>query len=423
MPLLVGVCGGVTLLLGVALYRGEAVQPWGWSAATILGVALALRLCFVAAPPQLSDDLYRYLWDGRQVLSGVNPYATAPAAVTDVPAELRAVQRQINHPELVTIYPPAAQLAFAGGVLCGGATTSFKLWLVGLDLCACFLLLRLLDRLELPRWRVILYAWHPLPVLEIAGSGHIDGVGSLLLLGALLLLPDGPTSGWGRPAAAGGLLAAAGLVKLFPLVLLPFLLLLLPRNRRLVFLAGFVGLATGLLLPFLPELPHLGTTLSVYARNWEFAGFAFNLLRRLVGSGETARLLLTGAFGLTLVAVWWRLRRALATVDGVAARLRLLTTSCATMALVFLLLTPTLQPWYALVLAIFLPVCVTPASLLLCWSVFLAYRVLLPYAILGQWQEDALVTTVVTLAPLLGAGLSRLLRQRSLASPQPSCRG
>ena len=118
MPLLVGVTALMAMLLSLSLYCGERVKVL-WSPAVILSVALVLRLLFLFAPPQLSDDIYRYLWDGSNLLRGVNPYAAAPSAITP-PPELKAVHAKINHPDYVTIYPPAAQLVFAGGAAFGG---------------------------------------------------------------------------------------------------------------------------------------------------------------------------------------------------------------------------------------------------------------------------------------------------------------
>src|SRR6266568_2250890 len=76
-----------------------------WSAGFILAVALLLRLPFLIRPAELSDDIYRYLWDGLQTLSGSNPYAAAPANVHPTHAAAEGVRRLVNHAELVTIYP------------------------------------------------------------------------------------------------------------------------------------------------------------------------------------------------------------------------------------------------------------------------------------------------------------------------------
>lgn len=404
VPLLVGFTAFMVVVLALALYRGE-LGAVSWSPAVILGVALLLRLMFLIAPPQLSDDVYRYLWDGSQVLRGNNPYAAAPAAVQP-PSDLAVVHSRINHPEYVTLYPPAAQMLFAGGAAMGGGIIGLKAFLVLFDMGLCALLMVVLGQLGMPLWRSVLYAWNPLPVLEIAGSGHVDGAGLTMLMGAVCLLmwernatPAAPVRQWPF-LLAGALLACSGLVKLFPLMLAPVLFLLVPAQRRLHFAGGFLGALAILLLPFLRHLGNMAATLDSYARNWEFAGFAFNTLRKLTGSGGSARMLLYGGF---LVAALWIVCRLAPRLEGnpsTATRGRLALEACYAIAMALLLLTPTLQPWYALSLAVFLPFCAGPAGLVLCWAVFLTYRVQIPYHILGQWIEDPLVTAAVFLAPV-----------------------
>jgi hypothetical protein len=111
-PLLIGVTALMATLLALSLYCGERVKVL-WPPTVILAVALVLRMLFLFAPPQLSDDIYRYQWDGGNLLRGVNPYAAAPSAITP-PPELKDVHAKINHPDYVTIYPPAAQLREIG---------------------------------------------------------------------------------------------------------------------------------------------------------------------------------------------------------------------------------------------------------------------------------------------------------------------
>jgi hypothetical protein len=408
VPLLVGVTAVMTMTLAFACYRGEEGGR-AWSPAVILFVALLLRLPFLFAPPQLSDDLYRYLWDGWQLLHGSNPYALAPANVIPPPA-IAPVHALINHPRYVTIYPPMAQLIFAGGAALGGTITGLKCFLVLGDLTLCLLIVRLLQRLGLPLWRSILYAWNPLPMIEIAGSGHVDGAGLLLFFAALLLVSaESSTLPRRWPyLLAGGLTAAAGLVKLFPLALTPLLLLLVPKVRRWQFIAGCGAALALLLLPFLPHLANLTGTLQTYGRTWEFAGFSFALLRRLTGSGDLARLVLITAFLVTAVTIFWRLRRQFAAESSSTRRWQAGLVACHATAMAMLLLTPTLQPWYALSLAVFLPFAPGPAGLVLCWVVFLTYRVQLPYFILGQWSESPWVTATVFLAPVTAWALSRV---------------
>lgn len=410
VPLLIAVSAAAAMALAFVLYRGER-HPWTWSPAVILMVALLLRLMFVFSPPQLSDDIYRYLWDGHNVLSGVTPYAAPPAIMTPEP-ELRQIHQAINHKEYTTIYPPAAQLIFASGTALGGTLIGLKAFLVLIDLVLCAMMILLLHKLDLPVWRAVLYAWNPLPVLEIAGSGHVDGAGMALFLAALLLLLGygGRRAG---AAASGAVFAAAALVKLFPLVLAPVLFLLAPRPRRPYFLAGFCGGLTLLSIPFLPDLVRILDSLGAYAKNWEFAGFAFNALRGATGSGSLARLALVAVL-LTCVTLLTRRMTAPDAQDGQytrspATKGRRTLYTCYAITMALLLTTPTLQPWYALMLAALLPFAAGPAGIVLCWVVLLTYRVQIPYFILGQWMESGWVTAAVFLAPVTAWGAGRLL--------------
>lgn len=414
VPLLVGVTAFLAVVSALTLYLGELGNV-SWSPSVILCVALLLRLLFLFSPPQLSDDVYRYLWDGSQLLRGNNPYAAAPAALQP-PPERAEIHSRINHPDHVTLYPPAAQVVFAAGAKFGGGITGLKAFLVLFDLGLCALLTVALGRLGMPVWRAVLYAWNPLPVLEIAGSGHVDGAGLTLLMGAFCLLvmerktiPASPPRSWPF-LLSGALLACAGLVKLFPLVLAPVLFLLVPAQRRLHFSAGFLAAMAALVLPFLPHLANMAATLDIYARNWEFAGFVFTTLRKFTCSGGIARLLVSGGFLVATAWVFLRLAQRLRRERPPAAAVRMAMEACYSIAMAMLLLTPTLQPWYALSLAVFLPFRAGPAGIVLCWAVFLTYRVQIPYFIQGQWIEDPRVTAAVFLAPLTAYLLSRALR-------------
>ncbi len=414
VPLLVGITAFMVIVLALVLYCGERGTVL-WTPSVILGVALLLRLLFLFAPPQLSDDVYRYLWDGRQLLRGDNPYAAAPAAIQP-PPDLAVVHSRINHPDHVTLYPPAAQLVFAGGAVMGGGITGLKAFLVLFDLGLCALLMVMLRSLRMPPWRAVLYAWNPLPVLEIAGSGHVDVAGLTMLMGAFCLLlterktaPTAPPRQWPF-ILAGALLACAALVKLFPIVLAPVLFLLVPAPRRIHFIAGFAGATAVLLVPFLPHLDNMAATLDIYARNWEFAGFAFNTLRKMTGSGGIARMLVSGGFLAVAAWIFLRLAHRLTGHLSTADQGRLAMEACYALAMAMLLLTPTLQPWYALSLAVFLPFCAGPAGLVLCWAVFLTYRVQIPYFILGQWIEDPQVTAALFLAPVTAYLFSRVFQ-------------
>jgi len=182
----------------------------------ILVAAATLRLLLLPLPPSLSDDVLRYVWDGRVAAAGRNPYDLPPDSVELAP-QRDPTWEQVPHREVPSLYPPLAMTLFSIAARLPHPVTVVKAALAACDLVACALLLRLARRRGLPETRVVAYAWNPLVTLEVAGMGHVDALGVVLAVAAVdLVARERP-----RPLAAA--LAAAGgvLAKLVPLVALP----------------------------------------------------------------------------------------------------------------------------------------------------------------------------------------------------------
>ena len=194
----------------------------------------ALRLAALAGPPTTSDDLYRYSWDGRVQVAGIDPYRDAPASATLAglrepwlwpdAAGCAAIHRaagctRINRPGQRTIYPPVAEAWFAAVYRIAGVGSRYKAWQVAGLLTELGVLALLPVTLRRwgrdPRW-VALYALCPVPVLEVVNNGHVDGLAVLFLLAALAVVA---TRDDRRDVLAGVLIGAAALVKLYPAVL------------------------------------------------------------------------------------------------------------------------------------------------------------------------------------------------------------
>jgi hypothetical protein len=178
--------------------------------------ASLFRLSVLFAPPLLSDDIYRYVWDGRVQAARVNPYRYVPS--DDALRFLRDadVYAHINRRDYApTIYPPLAQMIFFLTTRVSERIVWMKVVMVLFEAVGLCALAALLASFKLPRQRVLLAAWHPLAVWEIAGSGHLDALVVCFVALALLARRKGFES------LTGALLASAALVKLFPLVLLP----------------------------------------------------------------------------------------------------------------------------------------------------------------------------------------------------------
>lgn len=248
--LALGAAATLALYLGLYLFGRSGAAP---RRRTIIVVAMLLRLAVLPMLPSLSDDAYRYLWDGRLLLEGVNPYFPVPAdpSLARFHDELFRLQ---GYPTTTTIYPPAAQIVFAlsmalaepfgSGYMAGYLL--YKLLLIGGELAAIWLLVRMLDGLGISRRMALLYAWHPLVVVELSGQGHTD---AFWVLGLALGL-YGYMAGWSGGGMPGLALGAA--LRLHPLVLLPLWGRYLGARRWLPGLAlslPFLFLFIPLLLP------------------------------------------------------------------------------------------------------------------------------------------------------------------------------
>src|SRR5712671_1228372 len=184
----------------------------------VLVLAGIFRLSIVFAPPYLSDDIYRYVWDGRVQAAGINPYRYIPADEHLQSLRDEQIYPKINRRDYAhTMYPPAAEVTYVLTTRISESVTWMKLTIVGFELVTVWLLMELLASFGMPRQRILIYAWHPLAVWEFAGSGHIDPLAFAFIALALLAR----RRNW--ETATGISLGLATLAKLFPIVLFPAL--------------------------------------------------------------------------------------------------------------------------------------------------------------------------------------------------------
>ena len=286
---------GVTAAIYVAALYLVAHRPPGSSRALAgcLLLALVWRVALMAGAPLVSDDVYRYIWDGRVQQFGHNPYESVP----DDPAlaHLHTEPTALIDPTsaaLPTIYPPAAQLFFRGVTTLHDSVTMMVTAIVLCDLLTALVLWRWLMLQRRNPWWVLAYAWHPLVALEGAGGGHIDFVGTLLIVAAAYALSAR------RPLVASLALAVAFSVKFLPVVLIP-LLWDRVRCRDIVMAVGVVVL---LYLPFSDGLrPPVGS-LGVYAEQWRFNGPFFAWIELLTGTVGAVVIAVGGGLAVAAVA-------------------------------------------------------------------------------------------------------------------------
>jgi len=326
----------VTAFLGgggvVLLWRRDAL-----SMDTVLLGALVLRLAYLPLGPGLTDDLFRYIWDGWLQWEGINPYAYIPSD-----PELETYQRaplyeRLNSRQYYSIYPPLSQLFFAaaGGLYEEGSWIPAYYALKGLFVAVECGGVLLLARLTTAR-NVLLYAWNPLVLIETAGQGHTEALLIPLVFGALWAVRRG------RGGLASLAIAAAGLVKLYPFALGPYLI------RRFGWRAVWPGMLLVLVvsLPYAAPytLPHIKASADLFAELFEFNAGPYYAVKHLLWAwtgadwSKTIGPLFRGLFLAALPVLYgldaWR--------DWSFRRAALLLLGC------LFVLSTTVHPWYLL---------------------------------------------------------------------------
>lgn len=284
LPSLVLLASGF-IALGWAVRRFSGDPP---KAAGVLLVALALRAMLLPLPPSLSDDLLRYVWDGRVATAGFDPYTVAPEDEELAPLRDERWHR-MPHKEVPTVYPPVALGLFSIAAWLPAPLLAIKVLLTLADLATCLLLLRLAERWRIPPHRTLWYAWNPLVTLEVAGMGHVDALGVMMVAAVLLALtprtfalrkwdPERPPLPASRALGASAAIAGGVLTKLAPLAALPFWAF--SSRRPWLVLAATGGLLAVVGLPVLWAIGGLPPGLVTYGVQWEFNGPLYEPLWR-----------------------------------------------------------------------------------------------------------------------------------------------
>jgi alpha-1,6-mannosyltransferase len=310
----------------------------------VIGLILAAiwHVEFLRAPAGVDDDIHRYVWDGRLQRLGYSPYLVIPSDPA-VKGLHTAETRNLNNPDLPSPYPPGAQLFFRGVTAIQESTFALKIAFVVCEFAIVFVLLDVLRYNRQGAHLVLTYAWSPLLAVEVAGNGHIDIVGALLLLVSAAALGRR----WRATASVAFGLAVA--VKFLPVVLLP---LYWKRIRiRDAALAAVV-----VVLLYVPFLNHgripIGS-LGTYVHNWRFNGPVFAVADHLVSPKLLAGLAVLAG----LVTATWLRRLAPESSPDIFAWPMAASLLCA----------PAVFPWYLLWL---LPFLRSPSTLpIIVWTV------------------------------------------------------
>lgn len=253
----------------------------------LLTAAILFRMVLIFSVPNLSDDVYRFIWDGRLAANNINPFSYLPTEIIQMPPVTGITKElfsELNSQGHYTIYPPVMQAFFwitakIFSVNVYGAIVLQKCIIFLFELATFFLLIQLLKKLSLPKHLSLLYILNPLVITEFTGNVHFDGVMIFFVLLTILLLHK---NNWQGSAICLGLGIAT---KLVPVLFLPLMI------NRLGWKKGFLyflitAVTTLLLFSFLFDVAtakHLVTSIDLFIRKFEFNA-SFYYIARWIGS-------------------------------------------------------------------------------------------------------------------------------------------
>lgn len=356
--------GMFVLYLGAAwCVRDVREGPFLW---TLLALGFLHFLVLVPLGPSMSDDLYRYIWDGRVQFYGVNSFLYPPSS-----RQLSFLMEPwfhpfINHADYRTVYPPTSQWLFwLSQVISPGKVWGYKCLMLLFQVATTVTLAVWLRWRKLPMGRLIWFVWCPLLVFETMLDGHLDGFAPFFLM--LVLLTAHARRSW----LCGIALGAALLVKPLPLFVVPVLLWHLRWKH-----AARVCLACGLTcfilyLPFLDAGAFLFKALVAYSRHWHFNGPMFVVLGQWMSPATSRSVLNLGIITVACIAPFLRVRLELRILIPIMA---------------YMLMTPTLYPWYMIWLVAWLVMTPRPWLFWLVGAVSCAHLVQVTYTETGIWR-------------------------------------
>lgn len=332
----------------------------------ILAFGILFRLTLVFHAPVASDDIYRYVWDGKVAAQGINPFAFAPNDSSLASLHTDVLPSRINHPTMRTIYPPLAQaLFFISNTLFGDSISGLKLLLVLFDIATILLLFQLYKLHELA---TLIYVWSPLPIMYFGLDGHIDALGIPFLL--LFLYCATRT----RYVASAISLGLAGLAKLYPLFVAPFLFSITHGWKRFVLpLIPMTMLIVGGWFYWEPT-GGLIESFTVFSAEFEFNGSVFHAVYEFVQTNKQAHLVSAILF-LGWLGIVFFLHRSLVEKAFLAF-------------LGFIIFAPVVQPWYLTWLAALLTLRWSTAVFVLLGLSNLSNIVVYHYRLTGVWEDS-----------------------------------
>lgn len=361
---------------------------------SLIALALILRIALISLHPIGSDDYYRYLWDGKVIASGINPYEFAPDNIALAKLHSSILPALVNYPEMKTIYPPLAQFLFYLSYKIGGESfIGVKLLLFLFDLMTIFGIFLIIKKLNLDYKNILIYVLSPLPLFQFFIDAHVDGFGLPLLIFAIYFYISNKKN-WSY-----FFIGLSICVKPLGLILLPIIFF----NEK-TFQERVKAIIIPLAITALMYLPFIFSgspfqALMKFTENWTFNGIIFDILDSFIRDNQITRLICAALLLISYLPV-------------ILSKKDFLVKIYLSLFLLFIF-SPVVHPWYLSWLVILLPFIPRWSGIAFTSLISLTVFTVINYQLYGVWKEYNLVL-LFEYVPVLFLFLYELMNGKSV---------
>lgn len=358
---------------------------------------ISIRFLVLFIPIGLSDDVYRYVWDGHIQHNGINPYLFSPDHVSLDPYRTNW-SSNINNPHINSPYPPFAQIlffiitSFTSDI--GLSIILIRIMIVGFDLGTIIIVKMILKHFSLPQRRIVIYAWSPLVIFEFAGNGHIDSIAVFFSLLALyfILAKVNPRYKIISPIS----LSIAFMSKVYPIILLPYLVTKWNLKEFFTFLFTTIILV----LPFTNNgiNPFYPKGQQSFVRYFNFNESVFRIYENYLGTYfNDPEKIARNHYIILMIIVSGLLYAQYISLSRIANQTKIninIFSSFRYILLIALLLSPDVQPWYVIWMLPLAVIFYDWVIIAFSMSVLISYQIYPEYDRTGIWHENTIILTL-----------------------------
>ena len=272
-----------TLLFAIHLLLVKSILSFRF----LIGFGIIFRLVFLFSTPELTDDFYRFFWDGVLINNQINPFLYIPREIIENPAiNILALDNRLfemlNSPDYYSVYPPACQFIFWLSVVLGNenivnSVIIMKVFMILAEIGSIYLIIKLLSIYKKKKEYIYFYVFNPLLIVELSGNIHFEALMIFFVLLTIVFLHE-------KKLLLGALAFALAISsKLTPILILPFFLKRLKLKKAIVFYVLALGAAAATFLPFAGSalFDGLSSSLSLYFNKFEFNASIFYIIREI----------------------------------------------------------------------------------------------------------------------------------------------